>query len=178
MLGTLVRLVLSVSVASSWPRASRSDLASASLLMVTVRPVGLLREAEAGPDTARGCARERRPALRPVQRMKEASRCQEKKRPGRGWAEAARLVWRVQEPWARLRLERQREVTAMEAGASRRARLTRRLTSTVTSIRGSWPRPGSTNSSVRNPRARARLSVCLGSRDLASEGNVRVMYIV
>ena len=74
--------------------------------------------------------------LRPVQRMKEASRCQEKKRPGRGWAEAARLVWRVQEPWARLRLERQREVTAMEAGASRRARLTRRLTSTVTSIRG------------------------------------------
>ena len=68
--------------------------------------------------------------------MKEARRCQEKKRPGRGWAEAARLVWRVQEPWVRLRLERQREVTAREAGASRRARLTRRLISTVINISG------------------------------------------
>ena len=75
-------------------------------------------------------------------------------------------MWRVQEPWVRLRLERQREVTAREAGASRRARLTRRLVTTVINISGSWPSPGRASSSVRKPRTRARLSVCRGNRDL------------
>ena len=98
--------------------------------------------------------------------MKEARRCQEKKRPGRGWAEAARLVWRVQDPWARLRLERQREVRLREAGArpSRRARHTRRLQRTVTNTGGEEGEM--TNNSVRKARASARLSVCRGRRDL------------
>ena len=94
--------------------------------------------------------------LRPVQRMKEARRCQENKRPGRGWAEAARLVWRVQDPWARLRLERQREVRLREAGArpSRRARHTRRLQRTVTNTGGEEGEM--TNNSVRKQRNVAR----------------------
>ena len=121
-------------------RASMSDLAMASLLMVTVRPVGLPRSPEAGPsasdlDTERGRVRRRRPALRLVQRTKEARRCQENRRLGRGLEEAGpRLVWRLQEPWARLRLERQRELRTREAGdrPSRRQRLTPRLQRTVT----------------------------------------------
>ena len=96
--------------------------------------------------------------------MKEARRCQEKKRPGRGWAEAARLVWRVQEPWARLRLERQREERAREAGVSRRARLTRRLERTVTITGGEEGEMA--HNSVRKARASARLSVCRRIRDL------------
>ena len=73
-----------------------------------------------------------------MQRTKEARRCQENRRLGRGWEEAERLVWRLQEPWARLRLERQRELRVREAGErlTRRQRLTRRLVRTVTTRGG------------------------------------------
>ena len=53
MLGTLVMLVLSVSV------ASRSELVSASLLIVTMRPVGLLGLGEAWSETGLVTARGR-----------------------------------------------------------------------------------------------------------------------
>ena len=77
-------------------------------------------------------------ALRLVQRMKEARRCHENRRLGRDWETEAglRLVWRLQEPWARLRLERQRLLREAGETETRRLRLTPRLQSTVTCSRG------------------------------------------
>ena len=70
--------------------------------------------------------------------MKEASRCHENRRLGRGWETEAglRLVWRLQDPWVRLRLERQRLLREAGETETRRLRLTPRLQRTVTCSRG------------------------------------------
>ena len=81
-------------------------------------------------------------------------------------------MWRVQEPWARLRVERLREVRDREAEErlSRRERETRRQHQTVTRTRGSLgPREGSNTSSVRKPRERERQAVWRGSADLKQQ---------
>ena len=69
----------------------------------------------------------------------------------------ARLVWRVQEPWARLSVERLREVRDREAEErlSRRERETRRQHQTVTRTRGE-AEGDTTTSSHRKHRNVAR----------------------